>query len=119
MKRAAPPARKTRLARSRKPISPFGRRRAGNSDKRREVVAAVLARDGYRCQAPHGQMVGLVGCFGPLDCHEVIPRSAWRDGYLDPSNCLTLARSCHDWVGDHPQAAHALRLHAMSWERSA
>ena len=92
-------------------------RRADQVAERRAVVEQVHARDGRRCQAPHAEMVGLDGCYGPLDCHEVIPRSAWSAGYLVPGNCLTLARSCHEWVGANVTAAHDLGLHGYSWER--
>lgn len=92
-------------------------KRRDAAPERRAVVEQVLARDGRRCRAPHAEMVGLDGCYGPLDCHEVIPRSAWAAGYLVADNCLTLARSCHEWVGANVDAAHDLGLHGFSWER--
>jgi hypothetical protein len=79
------------------------------------VVAAVVARDGLGCRARLS--VPGVACGGPYDVHEVIPRSAWRDGYLVVSNCIVVCRSHHDWIGDYPDAAHALGLHGYSYER--
>lgn len=108
LSRGAGPKRRTRLR-------PFSDRRASERDKRKEVVAAVLERDGHRCQATAihpGQP-----CWGPLDVHEVIPRSAWRDGYLRAENALTVCRRAHEAIGDSPALAHSLGLHGMSWER--
>lgn len=101
------------------PLRAVSARRESERDRRRAVVAEVLERDGHRCQAPHDEMAGLDGCYGVLDVHEIIARSAWRDGYLVPANCLTLARSCHRWVDANPLAAHVLGLYGRSWERSA
>lgn len=56
-------------------------------------------------------------CGGPLDIHEIIPRSAWRAGYLVPDNCVLICRNHHDWVDHWPDAAHVLGLHGYSWER--
>lgn len=60
-----------------------------------------------------------LGCTGPLDCHEIIPRSAWAAGWLEPSNIVLVCRLHHDWIGEHPDAAHLLGLHGYSYERPA
>lgn len=87
----------------------------------------MFLRDRYTCQfwsyvshnvartAPGSTYPG--SCGGPLDPHEVIPRSAWADGALDPSNVVSLCRLHHDWVGDNPDDAHAIGLHGYSLER--
>lgn len=58
-----------------------------------------------------------IRCGGPLDPHEVIPRSAWHDGQYVLDNVLMVCREHHDWIGDYPDAAHAVGLHGYSWER--
>lgn len=58
-----------------------------------------------------------IRCGGPLDPHEVIPRSAWAAGYLVLHNVVMICRNHHDWVGDYPDAAHEVGLHGYSWER--
>lgn len=143
MKRSGPPERRTPLAAGSKPLKrtaapkarsqlkasppsqPKPRKRVNAvSDKRlaerptrQAVVAAVHARD-RTCQGVH-MIPGHEkwDCAGPLDVHEVIPRSAWAKGYLEPANCVLLCRKAHDWVGDNPEAAHAVGLHGYSWER--
>lgn len=90
-------------------------KRIGNRELRARLCERVLARDGHRCVA--GRAVPTVACSGPLDVHEVIPRSAWAKGYLVLSNCRTVCRAHHDWIGLHPLEAHRLGLHGFSWER--
>ncbi len=75
----------------------------------------MLERDGYRCQA--AAFVASVACSGPLDVHEVIPRSAWPAGWLSPSNCLTVCRYHHCYISDHPEDAAKVGLHGYSWQR--
>lgn len=58
-----------------------------------------------------------VTCHGPLDPHEIIQRSAWRDGDLDLDNVIIACRRHHDWI-DHDQlTAELLGLHKWSWNR--
>lgn len=89
------------------------RRRAGRA--RDAVIAAVLERDGETCRA--ASKVLSVACGGAADVHEIIPRSAWPDGYLVVDNCVLICRRHHEWVDANPAAAHALGLHGFSWER--
>lgn len=102
----------------------YSKKRDAQKPRRAAVVAQVLDRDGG-CQwskaCLHGGALHLTGlpCAGPLDVHEIIPRSAWAKGYLEPSNCIALCRAHHGWVGDHPTDAHAMGLHGYSWERPA
>jgi hypothetical protein len=103
-----------------------GLRRTGQlppmSKKRRQALPdrdacreAVLTRDSYRCRA--ACVVPDVACGGQLDVHEIIPRSAWPDGWLVAENCLTVCRAHHTWIGFHPTKAAELGLHAFSWDR--
>lgn len=76
------------------------------------IVRLVRSRD-RTCQAAFAPG----HCAGPLDVHEVIPRSAWRKGYLVVENCKLVCRRHHDWIGENPDEAHTLGLHGFSWER--
>lgn len=89
-------------------------RREDERPLRLRLVEVVLERDGHRCRAERS--VPQVRCEGELDVHEIIPRSAWRDGYLVLWNCVSVCRKHHDWIGDHPTEAHRLGLHGWSWE---
>lgn len=83
--------------------------------ERARVVDAAFDRDRGRCRAEFS--VSWIRCGGRLDPHEVIPRSVWPDGELVLENVIMICRRHHDWVGDHPEAAHAAGLHGFSWER--
>lgn len=107
MKRSAPPKRTARI-RQRSP------RRESEVDQRRAVVAAVHLRD-RTCRA--ASVVPEVACGGPLDCHEVIPRSAWAAGYLEVTNGLSVCRVHHAWIGDHPAEAKVRGLRKSAWDR--
>ena len=89
------------------PLKPVSARRSGERVKRRRVVASALDRDGG-CVA--AGLVVDVACWGPLDGHEPIARSAWRAGYLEVDNVVTLCRAHHDWTHAHPDEATALGL---------
>jgi len=133
MKRPAQPRRRTGLIRRVEPrgrwqnLSPMSRRERAKQTERTIVIALVKRRDqvcqfSNRMTALAGLGLGLdVGvptdCAGPLDVHEVIPRSAWRDGELVESNCVLVCRRHHHWIDDHPSLAHEMGLHGYSWER--
>lgn len=91
------------------------KKREDEEAQRAAVVKAVRKRDAWTCQAKDA--VPEVHCSGPLDVHEIIPRSAWRAGYLVVDNCILVCREHHDWIGDHPDEAHGYGLHGYSWER--
>jgi hypothetical protein len=80
---------------------------------RRQVVATVHQRDQV-CQA--AARLPQIGCGGPLDVHEVVPRSVDTAGWLNPDRAMLVCRVHHAWIGDHPLDAHALGLHRFSWE---
>ena len=115
----------------RTPLKAVGSRTKRKKQARQALVQRVLDRDNYQCQfwfaaydSPDwlpGDLVGVSRvCVGPLDVHEIIPRSVWPDGELVESNCITLCRvSHHAWVTDHPAEAHRLHLHGFSWDRGA
>jgi hypothetical protein len=108
----------------RSPLRSIGKRRKSKAVRRAEVVVAVRNRD-ISCRiATSAYMSAEPGpppypwtCGGPLDVHEIIPRSVWPDGDLVESNCVLICRVHHDWIGDHPAEAHRLGLHGFSWER--
>lgn len=83
--------------------------------ERARVVDAAWERDKGRCQAEY--LVPEIRCGGPLDAHELVPRSAWAQGYLDVDNVMIVCRAHHRWIDNNPEAAHAVGLHKMSWER--
>lgn len=107
MKRT-PMTRRTRL-------SPKSKKRERDEAERRIVVEHAKIRDRNMCQARAA--VPEISCGGPLDPHEIIPRSAWARGWLVLSNVLMVCRAHHDWIGDNPADAHAVGLHGFSWER--
>lgn len=89
-------------------------KRFAERPSRQAVVEQVFARD-RTCQAA-GKVPG-VACRGPLDPHEIIPRSAWGQGYLVAENVIVVCRAHHDWIDDNPKLAHEVGLHGYSWER--
>lgn len=91
------------------------RKHRDEREQRRTVVRMALVRDHYECRAR--LLVPDVRCSGALDPHEVIPRSAWRRGYLAVDNVITVCRAHHDWIDDNPDAAAQVGLHGYSWQR--
>lgn len=70
------------------------RQRLYRSQVWRELVRAVLARDGYRCQrcgAPKREK-------GSLHAHHLRPWADDRERRMVADNLITLCRSCHGWV---------------------
>ena len=115
--RTDPEKRLAWLRASRKPLPLVSSRRKREKPQRDAVRAAVLERDGYECQA--AGLVLHVACWGPLDVHEPIPRSAWPGVHLLPDRATSICRGHHCWVDANPAEAHALGLHGYSWERPA
>lgn len=105
---------RTPIRRRRRPLAARSAKRLAETEKRRQVVQYVVARDGVRCRA--ATLVPAVRCWGPLDADEVCPRSAYPGGHLDPANVQVLCRAHHDWKHTHPNAAEALGLYRRSWE---
>lgn len=95
---------------------PISDRRASERNQRAGVVAFVVQRD-ETCQAQAVHALAGVPCSGPLDCHEIIMRSAWQAGIYEESNCLLICRSAHTFIHNRPLAAHAMGLRLWSWER--
>lgn len=106
-------------------IVPISKKRRAALPERAKVRQVVLERDGYECQfwtkAPVDAMdwpnVPFACDRSQLDVHEIIPRSAWKDGWLVPENCVCLCRRHHEFVTDNPDLAHSIGLHGYSWER--
>lgn len=81
---------------------------------RKSVVQQAADRD-RGCRA--AILVPEVKCRGTHDPHEIIPRSAWRDGIYVLDNVIEVCRHHHDWIDRNPTKAHELGLHGYSWER--
>lgn len=111
----------------RTPLSPMSKKRRRDLEARRQVIRLVHERDEQCVFWPYvwgspawveGDLQGApVTCMEPLDVHEIIPRSAWSGGWLDPANCVLICRAHHQWVTEHPAEAHRIGLHGFSWER--
>jgi len=106
----------------RTPLARVGRTAKSRARQRAKVIEQVRARDCV-CQAqPIILIAGLhvthqITCAGPLDVHEVIPRSAWPAGELEVDNCILVCRRHHAWIDANPAAAASIGLHAYSWDR--
>lgn len=92
----------------------MSKKRRSQLVERAAVRSTVLARD-VVCQAQ--RLVPELMCVGPLDVHEIIPRSAWPQAWLTPEACILICRNHHQWVDNHPAQARALGLHGSSWDR--
>lgn len=88
-------------------------KRARQRIDRQAVCELVRERD-RTCRAEH---LVEVPCGGPLDVHELVPRSAWPAGYLVVENCILLCRQSHSFCHDNPRLARELGLLKSSWER--
>lgn len=77
-------------------------------DRQRSIVMRIVRERDRDCRA--AARVPDVRCAGPRDGHEIIPRSRWRAGFLEPSNVLLVCRAHHDWIHDNPIAARDLGL---------
>jgi hypothetical protein len=94
-------------------LRPISAKRRRLLPLRAAVRVEVLARD-VVCQAAN--RLPDVQCGGPLDVHEIAPRSVDPSAWLDPAKAVLVCRRHHDWIGDNPQAAHEVGLHKFSWE---
>lgn len=103
------------MGRKRKPLPRMSEKARERAAARKVTVEIVRRRDNHTCQARG--LVDSVRCGGPLDPHEIIPRSAWQLGYLEPGNVVTVCRRHHEWIDNHPDDAFALGLHGYSWQR--
>ncbi len=92
----------------RSPLRPQSKKRRREASARARIRVEALERDGGCVLRAHPGHV----CRGPLDAHEVVPRSRWVGGHLVLSNVQTLCRQAHTWVHDHPNEARALGLTA-------
>jgi hypothetical protein len=99
------------------PLRKVSRKRSRQMRERWQVRAFVGLRDEGQCRG--ALLVPLVGCAGPLDVHELVRRSQWREGFLHPENCVLLCRSHHDFVHANPSSARAVGLLLRSHERGA
>lgn len=133
LRRTGAPARRTPMNRGTTRLPRESAKHKAERPTRQQVVAAAIARDRNECQY-HRHLAAYLEhlledisiptlrppsprCSGPLDPHEVIPRDAWRAGYLVLDNVVMLCRHHHEWVTVNPTEAHKLKLHGYSWER--
>ena len=104
MKRS-PLTRRTSLTRQTR-LRQRSRKTVADAATRAEVVQDVFLRD-RTCRAAGWS----IPCGGPLDVHEVIPRSKWAAGYLDAENCVLICRAHHDQIHHvDPRGARARGL---------
>ena len=112
-------------------LPPMSAKRRAALPERAAVKQAAHERDAWLCQFwPYydraeqsvrrdGGEFSLpavpLACVQGLEAHEIIPRSAWSDGWLCLGNIASLCPRHHQWVTEHPDAAHAIGLHAYSW----
>jgi hypothetical protein len=101
VKRGEPLRRRTRIAQR----SP---KRIAEADRRREVIAEVVARDGPGCKAL--RLIPGHACWGPLDPDEYDQRGTRPGGHLDPTNVQMLCRAAHTWATEHQLEAARLGL---------
>jgi 5-methylcytosine-specific restriction endonuclease McrA len=113
VKRSAMPPRKVPL-RSFTRLRPMSKRRRRELRQRAQVRVEVLERDGGCVARDRLPQVSCSG--GDLDVHELVRRSQWRAGWLYASNCVAICRRHHDYVGLHPEHAHAVGLVRWSYE---
>lgn len=99
----------------------YGQRLRSMSTKKRstdyaraQLCKLVRQRD-RTCRA--AELVPHVRCVRKLDVHEIIPRSIWRLGFLEPTNCILVCRAHHEWIDDNPSEAARAGLHGYSWQR--
>lgn len=99
--------------RSRKRLPAQSVKRIAEAPKRRAVKALAMMRADGRCEArdlvPHE-------CYGPLDAHELVPRSEYPGGHLDQRNVIIICRTAHDWAHDNPAKAYLCGLLRHSWD---
>ncbi len=78
-------------------------------EERIPLVKELLATFPY-CKAR------LVNCTGrSTDVHEI--KSRGRGGSItDRANCVTLCRSCHSWITDHPKEGLEMGFLKHSWD---
>lgn len=76
------------------------------------MLAAVFARDGFRCQAAG---LDFGECFGSLTPHHLLKAS--QGGRYTVDNLLTLCSAHNDRVEDYPLRARQLGLVRKSRER--
>ena len=106
----------------RSPLKPVSAKTKARAADRKKVIEFVHRRD-HQCQFWHHAYGVLdhtqvpAACVGPLDVHEIIPRSVWPAGKYEPTNCVLICRRHHQWVTEHPNDAALVGLHDWSWGR--
>lgn len=102
--------------RSRSRIPAESAKRKTERRARHAIRDLALWRADHRCQARAA--VPEVQCWGRLDVDEIVARSAYPSGHLDPENTQVLCAAHHQWKHDHPTAAVARGLTRLSWQEN-
>jgi len=97
----------------RKALRGMSAKRRSQLGDRSDTRQVVLDRDENRCQC------GLEECTThATDVHELKSRA--RGGSIvDPTNCISLCRSCHTYITTHPAWAEANGFALASWATEA
>jgi hypothetical protein len=84
-------------------------KRTDEVEERRELVRKVLNAN-FRCTAD----IPGVCTEWSSEVNEIIRRSQWREGYLEPTNTEALCHGCHHFITEHPDWArrHGHQLNA-------
>src|SRR5215207_8948721 len=98
----------------------ISRERLREGPARRRALAVVKMRDGEGCfalarlyEVPISRLREAhapVTCSGHLDGHEMIQRSVYPGGHLDPANIRMVCRRHHEWLERDTELAHQLGL---------
>lgn len=93
------------------PLRAVSKKRSAGRGLRKKVREEVLDRDKFACQA---NIYGLCSRHA-TDVHEILTRGRGGSIY-DVGNCLSLCRSCHSFITEHPAWAeeHGFMLPAWS-----
>jgi hypothetical protein len=101
-------------------VNPISKSRAAENARRRKMMEENFGpSDTWRCWVRHRPALALImgGCYGDVHGHEVIKRSQWSKGFLEPTNIILLCSSHNAWVENNPDTAHKLGLMKHQWEK--
>lgn len=96
-----------------KRLQPVSAKRQKQQRQEDDVKRQAIVRD-RGCVAK--TRVPEVACWGPLDKHELIKRSAWPKGALVLDNVVIVCRRHHEWIEEDFERAVERGLAQHSWE---
>ncbi len=100
-------------------LRPVSKRREREIAERRVMLEENFGpRDTWQCWVSHRPAMALImgGCYGAVNGHEIVKRSQWRDGILEPKNILMLCNLHNEFVEREPDIAHKFGLMKHRWE---